>query len=113
MSLRASLLKRITKIFYRKTTKNICFSDFFRLSLQYPNENPTFDMKIETLLHRLALVLAAFALGLHVASRLLFPEAGMTGSLPVWLLLLCTGVLCGSGRKRTDLNESENPQPLK
>lgn len=80
--------------------------------MQYPNENPTFDMKIETLLHRLALVLAAFALGLHVASRLLFPEAGMTGSLPVWLLL-CTGVLCGSGRKRTDLNESENPQPLK
>lgn len=70
-------------------------------------------MKIETLLHTLALVLAAFALGLHVASRLLFPEAGMTGSLPVWLLLLCTGVLCGSGRKRTDVNESENPQPLK
>lgn len=81
--------------------------------MQYPNENPTFDMKIETLLHTLALVLAAFALGLHVASRLLFPEAGMTGSLPVWLLLLCTGALCGSGRKRTDVNERENPQPLK
>lgn len=62
-------------------------------------------MKIETLLYTLALVLATAALGLHAASRLLFPETGTTGSIPVWLLLLCTAMLYGRRAKPHAGNE--------
>lgn len=62
-------------------------------------------MKIEAVLHMLALVLAMAALGMHAASRLLFPEAGMAGSIPVWPLLLCTAMLYGRRAKPHAGNE--------
>ncbi|MCI7139864.1 hypothetical protein [Alistipes sp.] len=65
-------------------------------------------MKIETVLYTLALVLATAALGLHAASRLLFPETGTTGSIPVWLLLLCAGTLYG----RRAIPEAESERPM-
>ena len=66
-------------------------------------------MKIETVLRTLALALAMAALGMHAASRLLFPEAGTTGSIPVWLLLLSAGVFHG---KTTDMQNIESEKPV-
>ena len=66
-------------------------------------------MKIETVLRTLALALAMAALGMHAVSRLLFPEAGTTGSIPIWLLLLSAGVLHG---KTTGIQDTESEQPM-
>ena len=66
-------------------------------------------MKIETVLRTLALALAMAALGMHAVSRLLFPEAGTTGSIPIWLLLLSAGVLHG---KTTGIQDTESEKPI-
>ena len=66
-------------------------------------------MKIETVLRTLALALAMAALGMHAVSRLLFPEAGTTGSIPIWLLLLSAGVLHG---KTTGIQDTESEKPM-
>ena len=66
-------------------------------------------MKIETVLRTLALALAMAALGMHAVSRLLFPEAGTTGSIPIWLLLLSAGVLHG---KTTGIQDTGSEKPM-
>lgn len=68
-------------------------------------------MKIESVLHILAVALAMTAFGIHVVSQLLFPGSGTMEDLPIWMLL--AAVCLETGYRQTNMPETKNETPQK
>lgn len=67
-------------------------------------------MPIEKVIRIVSLFLLLAAFSLHVASRLLFPDASHAGGLPIWIVVLYC--LLGLWRKKpetADASEDEEP----